>query len=93
MRNYMLFRFVLMFIYVFVCTHVHTPEESTGVCGDGVTGSGEPPSLGTGAALSPLLEQYPLITTEPSPAPLRMFSYCVLCYLLPLVKKHQCVSG
>lgn len=62
---------------------MHAPEESTGVCGDGVTGSGEPPSLGAGAELSPLLERYPLITTEPSPAPLRMFWYCVLCYLLP----------
>lgn len=55
---------------------MHAPEESIGLSGGGATGSCEPPDLAAG-------EQYTLITTEPSPAPLRMFGYCVLCYLLP----------
>lgn len=62
---------------------MRAPKESIGLSGDGVTGSCEPTNLGTGAELSPLLEQYTLITTEPSPTPLHMFWYCMLCYLLP----------
>lgn len=81
----------LIFVYVFVCTNVHVHAGTHDACsrrehwisGDGVTGSCEPPDLGAGAELSPLLEQDTLMTTEPSPAPPHMFGYCMLCYLLP----------